>query len=344
MRNEKDMLSDANTFKRYLSSTGAEIFRLPLEAFPRFTVYAFVVLVNGKTILIDTGSGMGNSQPDLEAGFRRIREEFHHDVRPETLDHIIISHAHIDHQGGLPLLKKQAPLVTVTAHTLSIPVLVAYEEYRSLLNQRLKHFLRQAGARPDERKTYLELYDRTRGDYTDTPVEYALRDGDTLFDAIEVIHAPGHAPGLLMFRVGDILISTDHFLPDTSVTLWPDAIFPYSGIGLYLEGLERAMKLDGVKLALGSHERSMPDYREIIATTRQMAFEKIERVHDLLEVPRTILEVTKTIYPDMKTIPMLKVAQTGARVEYLHQRGMVAVQNLEEISKRPATPYLFARR
>lgn len=332
---------DANTFERYIASNGAEIFRLPLRAFPNFIVYAFLIALDGQYILVDTGSGLGHSDADLEAGFARIREMYHHDVEYATLDQIIISHAHIDHQGGLPAIKAKAPLVTVTAHELSIPALVVYDEFRTMLSHRLYSFLRRSGVDAERREKYLELYNQTRGEYQDTPIEYTFRDGDVLFDAIEVIHTPGHAPGLAMLRVGDILISTDAFLPETSVTLWPECVFPSSGISLYLDAIERATRIEGIRLALGSHERAMPDYYEVVGGVRKLAIEKIERVYDLLKEPRTILEVTKLIYPDMSKIPLLKVVQTGARAEYLNQRGLIVLDNLEDLKEKPGLPHRF---
>ena len=43
------------------TSTGSQIHRVPLQAFPKFWAYAYIVQRDGGNYLIDTGSGFGNS-------------------------------------------------------------------------------------------------------------------------------------------------------------------------------------------------------------------------------------------------------------------------------------------
>jgi len=56
--------------------------------------------INGKRILLDCGMFQGRRK-DTEAK----NKDFGFD--PKTLDAVILSHAHIDHSGCLPLLVKQ---------------------------------------------------------------------------------------------------------------------------------------------------------------------------------------------------------------------------------------------
>ena len=60
--------------ERFVSANGARIYRLPVEAFPGFIAYCYVVLEVGVPTLIDTGSGLGNSSDQLLAGIAALRD------------------------------------------------------------------------------------------------------------------------------------------------------------------------------------------------------------------------------------------------------------------------------
>jgi glyoxylase-like metal-dependent hydrolase (beta-lactamase superfamily II) len=145
-------------------------------------------------------------------------------------------------------------------------------------------------------------------------------------------HVPGHAPGMLMIQIDNVLITADHILPETSVALGPESLNPYTGVGHYLESLERAQMVEGVDLALGGHEWPMPDYYAVTRRTRIAALEKIERVLEHCDDPHTIYEISQRIYSKLDGYSeMLKLWQTGARIEYLNLRGLVMIENLTEL-------------
>ena len=62
-----------HTFKQFATAQGARIYRIPMQAFPNFWVYAYLVFVDGMTVLVDTGSGFGDSNQHLLEGFERVR-------------------------------------------------------------------------------------------------------------------------------------------------------------------------------------------------------------------------------------------------------------------------------
>lgn len=57
-----------------------------------------ILHINGKTVLLDCGLYQGRGEKDFE------NEEF--DFNPKEVDYVILSHAHIDHSGRIPLLYK----------------------------------------------------------------------------------------------------------------------------------------------------------------------------------------------------------------------------------------------
>ena len=93
MKNDK-------TLKKFVSSGGVEVYKLPVEAFPNHVTNCYLVMDDTVT-LIDTGSGWKNSNDELSAGFEGIREKFDTKVQLTDVDRVIITHGHVDHFGGV---------------------------------------------------------------------------------------------------------------------------------------------------------------------------------------------------------------------------------------------------
>ena len=78
--------------EHFRSSSGVDIYRLPMMLFPNnFSGYAFVLEGVGPLTLVDTGSGMGRSNDDLLDGFRQLNEELRqilHAERYRTHHHL----------------------------------------------------------------------------------------------------------------------------------------------------------------------------------------------------------------------------------------------------------------
>jgi glyoxylase-like metal-dependent hydrolase (beta-lactamase superfamily II) len=331
------------TVERYETANGALIFRLPLEVFSGYIAYAHLVACDGRLTLIDVGSGFGSSHDDLLAGMETIREEHGLPARLEDLERIIITHGHIDHFGGLGRIRQIAGRAEITSHALVRPVLVNYDERVLVSRKNVADYLRRAGV-PEERQDHLmDMYMLGKRTYRSVPVDATVRDGDRLDETFHIIHVPGHAPGLVMIQIDNVLLTADHILPETSVALGPESLMPYTGVGHYVESLEKAQQVEGVDIALGGHEWAMPDYYAIAGRTHKAALEKVERALKHCDEPRTIYEIAQRIYHSMEGYSeMLKLWQTGARIEYLSQRGLVAVENLDALEKE-ANPVLRYR-
>lgn len=324
------------------SSSGARIFRLPLEVFSGYYAYCHLVIVGGKNVLVDVGSGFGDSHKDLAKGLELLQSEYGVNVSWQDIDVIVITHGHIDHFGGLGLVKVAAPQAQVAIHELAKPVLVNYDERLLLSRQRLSVFLERAGVPDDRRKHLLDLHMLGKRAFQPQPVDIVLTDEYQLLDELLVIHVPGHEPGLIMVQVGDVMLTSDHLLPDTSVAIAPESITPFTGIAHYLDSVRKAASIDGIALALGGHEHSMLDYYDVVERTLQSSLQKVEHVRELCARPATIYDLAQQIYGDLDGYgELLKIEQTGARIEYLNQRGLVLVDNLDALEQDGALPLTY---
>jgi glyoxylase-like metal-dependent hydrolase (beta-lactamase superfamily II) len=88
--------------ERFQSNNGVRIYRIPLEVFTNgFIGYAYMVLDAGLPTLVDCGSGFGRSNQDLLDGISALRTDFGERLDLSDIKHILVTHGHKDHFGGL---------------------------------------------------------------------------------------------------------------------------------------------------------------------------------------------------------------------------------------------------
>jgi hypothetical protein len=145
--------------------------------------------------------------------------------------------------------------------------------------------------------------------------------------------------------VGDILLSGDHVLSHKIPQQWPESIHPYTGLGHYLDSLEKVERLLGISLVLGGHEAPFDDLAGRVDEIRRMQFRRLDRVLKILREngPLTIHELAGKMYPVTAGFHvMLGLQDTASRVEYLHQRGRLVVANLEQVENDEKAVCRFA--
>jgi len=132
------------------------------------------IVVDEFLTLIDTGSP--GSGPRILRAVRELGRS------PEEIRQIIITHAHLDHVGGLPELQRELPAKT-GVHLVEAPVVSSPDP----LPNPFQHPLLARLCEP-----YL-----VRNDPGAARVDVLLRDGDELpgLGGMRVVHAPGHTAG-----------------------------------------------------------------------------------------------------------------------------------------------------
>jgi glyoxylase-like metal-dependent hydrolase (beta-lactamase superfamily II) len=338
-------MSQLPPIELFRSSSGARLYRIPANAFPGLIVYCYVLLDAGEPTLIDTGSGYSSSSDDLKAGLAALRDDFGEPLAATDISRIIITHGHIDHFGGLSDMLAHVGGAKIAVHELDKRVLTAYPERVTVATKLLRDYLERAGVSPDFLETLMFMYGFSKQHVRSVDVDITLTDG-TEFDGIRFIHTPGHCPGQVCLLLGDILISADHVLARISPHQSPESIMPYTGLGHYLEALDKINAVDGVRLALGGHEEPITDFSGRIEAIKASHGRKLDRVLDLIRAakqPCTISDISKAMYPDRHNYDiLLALEEVGAHVEYLYERGRLAVANLEELEREhhPALRYV----
>ncbi len=322
----------------FRSSSGVDIYRLPLMLFPNdFSGYAFVLEGAGALTLVDTGSGMGRSNDDLLEGFRQIREDFGRAFTLGDIERVIISHGHIDHFGGLAFVKAHTD-AAVGIHELDRRVLTNYEERVIVATKALGIYFDRAGVQPSLRETLFNMYGFAKKHLASVAVDFSLED-EGVIDGMEFIHAPGHCPGQVCIRLGDVLLSADHVLSRTTPHQSPESITHYMGLDHYADSLRKLLRVEGIRLALGGHEDPIHDLHGRIHAIRASHNRKLDRIRKIMRdqaAPMTTAEISKAMYPDVAGYHiLLALEEAGAHVEYLYQHGHLSIANLAEFEAAP---------
>ena len=130
-----------------------------------------------------------------------------------TLTMILITHGHFDHVLGVPGLLKKWPGIPVYVHEKEVNWTGAGDQYMLL-----------------------------------GPVDniHTVKEGDTIDfggTPIEVLHTPGHSPGSVTYRVGDVLFCGDTLFAGTG-----------GSYGQILQSLKRLVSLEGNLRVCPGHE------------------------------------------------------------------------------------------
>lgn len=327
--------------RRFETDSGVRIYRISCEAFPGLVAHVYLLVGAGPPTLVDTGSGFGDCTRQVLDGIGAVRETFGEPVGASDIGRILITHGHHDHFGGLVQVEGPIP-AEVGIHELDRWVLTGYEERIVVATHAIRAFLRAAGVPDEKERRLLELYRSTKRGLRSVRVDFTLRDGMDL-DGLRFVHVPGHCPGQVAIRVGDVLLTADHVLPQTTPHQSPESITAWTGLGHYLASLDRIGREEGVRLCLGGHEEPFGDLPGRVAAIRAHHQEKLGRIGGLLrDRPMTVDELTGRIYPDVTGWDvLLAVEEIGAHVEYLYQRGGLVAVNYAafEGDESPAVVY-----
>ena len=308
--------------------------RLPLEVFPSFWAYVNVVQKDEYCVLIDSGSGTDNSHQNLLDGLHRAG------IQPSDLTHILLTHAHIDHYGGLSRLRPVTS-AKIGVHEMDMQTVAHHEARLALIGRRLASFLAETGLAEETREHILNVYRFSKAIYQSTPVDFTLETRNMQLAPFEFIHLPGHCPGHVAIRIDDVVFCGDMVVEGVTPHLSPESINPYTGLDHYLESLSRLQYwARGARLIFNGHNDVITDLPAQILLTKQNILRRMSKAVEALNEPLTIEQVCNAVYGETGGYnQMLVIEKTGAYMEYMYEHGMIEIVNPEEMEQGGAARY-----
>jgi glyoxylase-like metal-dependent hydrolase (beta-lactamase superfamily II) len=326
------------TFSALETSSGYKINRIPLEAFPNFWAFAYLVQIGEWNVLIDTGSGSEMSNTSLEQGIASTG------MRLSDLTHILLTHGHIDHYGGLSYLRERTQ-ARIGVHELDLSTVTTHEARLAMIENKLNIFLAKSDVPTEMRIELLTMYKFTKKIYRSVAVDFTYEALGMKVGPLELIHVPGHCAGHVALKLDDVIFCGDLILDRVIPHQSPEEILPFLGIHHFLISIIAFERwAAGTKLILNGHDEPIHDLARGIEKMRNRLFQRINQTLAALGKPRTIVETTEQVYRDTNGYnALLVIEKVGAYIEYLHQRGLVEISNSEEIEDNPQAAIKYHR-
>ena len=338
-------MNDHPSVETFRTSLGGQVYQIPLEVFPGFWAFVYLVLVDGYTVLIDTGSGYGNSNDHLEAGFNAASEIQGREISLASLSHVLITHGHIDHFGGLTYVRPRTQ-ARLGIHELDRRILTNYEERRAVVSLDMERFLIEAGVSGSRLERLLDLYNISKGLFHSVAVDFTYESEGMRLGPFDFLHVPGHCAGHVVIRLHDILFSGDHVLEGISPHQAPERLTLSTGLGHYFQSLEalRPWAVQ-VRLTLGGHKKPVTDLPARLDAIRALHNDRLDEVLNFLGEPHTIAEVSRHLFGEVHGYNvLLALEEAGAHVEYLYQRGQLGIENLADLKNGSGPGQIWYRR
>ena len=321
------------TIRRYVSAGGTAVYKLPVEAFPGHLTNCYLVLTDPVT-LIDAASGQEASNASLLDCFVRLRSEFGEAVTLNDVKRLVLSHGHIDHFGGLHFVAEQSG-AAIGIHELDMSVVRHFKERLVVSSKNLHIFLERAGVGPERVNKLLDMNKWSKDLFRARPVDFTFDEGPLEGTPFVLYHTPGHCPGQVCIRLDDILFSADHVLSHITPNQSPEFITRYTGLGHYMSALEKVRAIPGVRVALGGHEDAIENFGARVDASVAFHEARLEKTLGLCQAPRTVAEVSRDLFGERRGYHvLLAFLETGAHIEYLHERGLLAVVNVDEVERQ----------
>jgi len=313
---------------KFETVNGVNIHRIPLEAYPGFWVYAYLLVNDEYKILIDCGSGTDVSHTNLMNGLAQIG------LSPRNLTHILLTHAHIDHYGGLSMVK---PLTDAKfgCHELDRQTVAEHDSHIETTKRNIASVLTGAGLAQDAIDPLLDIYGFMQSLYRSVQVDFEYESIGMKVGPLELVHLPGHCAGHVAMRVDDIVLCGDMVVEGVTPHINPGSIGSNSGLSLYLDSLQRLLSFaSGAHLVLNGHDDAITNLPERVDATHKNLIRRMSKAIEALVEPMTIREAADYVYGESDGYQRLLIMEkTGAYIEYFLAEGLLSIINQTEVGQ-----------
>ena len=285
--------------------------------------------------LVDAGINMPAAQNALLLGLERAG------VFPESIERILITHAHPDHYGLVGFLQERSGATV-------------YFPKREIARVRDRQMLFEVGRLLMEAGMPLELLfkmdqQRKQGPKPgiDHDVVVPIDEGDSFeFTSAEgsfeliTLHMPGHTGGHVVFHdpASGVLFAGDQLLPEVSPNplLEPSLDEPGErrrSLKEYLASLDRMGGL-GLQLAYPGHGDPVTDPKELIDSTIEHHLKrKVQVAGFLTDEPRTVYDIATEVYPNVRDYDVfLAVSEVVAHLDLVVEDGDAVVDTVDGVT------------
>ncbi|GAB4578260.1 MAG: MBL fold metallo-hydrolase [Anaerolineales bacterium] len=172
-------------------------------------LYTFTGLILGRVYLIEDPDGLTLIDASIPSSAPKILKQIEAMGRkPTEVKRILITHAHPDHHGNLPLLKKVTG-AQIIASALEKPVIEGQKMIDRPEPSTLKGVVR-----------FIRMPDTL---LPAVPVDRVIEDGEQIetFGGLQAVFTPGHAPGHMAY-----------WQPEKRILFCGDVIFHLTGLTL----------------------------------------------------------------------------------------------------------------
>ena len=320
--------------RRFETPGGQLIYRIPLLLFPEFWGYVYLIKSGDLLILVDAGSGFGRSNEHLETGLEGIRVHFHERFDWADLTHVLISHGHVDHFGGLHYLRERTS-ASIGIHGMDAAILERYEQSIDSAAEKTKAFLIETGLATGQQEQLLELYLLNKGLFRSIQVDFTYESIGMKLGPLTFHHTPGHSPGQVVIHLEDALFTGDHLLPDISPHMAPERLAPNTGLFNYLESLNGLLGLNGSRtVGLPGHGEPITDLKQRTIEIILHHYERLSRLcHLVNNQGRTIADLSQELFPGAQGFhELFALEETAAHIDFLVELGRVEVAALKPMT------------
>ena len=325
--------------RRFRTAGGATIYLLPIETFPDHVNNVYLVREGARVTLYDCGSQTALSQDDLRRAGLIVKQVFGERAGLDDVTDVIVSHAHIDHFGGVGAFSGRAPIY---AHEFDARVVSRFEERIVTAALQLRVFLERAGVADAVRHELEQMYVFTKQLFVSVPIDRTLTDGAQV-NGYACHHVPGHCPGQICLQVHNVLLTADHILPRITPHQSPESITPWTGLDHYFRSLEKIRHVGGIDFALPGHEEPILRLAQRIQDIEDFHQKRLDQVLAFCEgAPRTTAEISSALFGEqMGYGRLLALEEAAAHAEYLSRRAALKIANLDELVRALNPPLRY---